>query len=64
MKAFIIAHKNEIYPMAVTVLFLVSEYLGTSEKFKSSSVFQAIRAGIAKLHAKQEAPKSEQPPAA
>lgn len=61
MKEFIIAHKNEVYGVVVTILFLVSEALGSSEKFKSSSVFQAIKAAIVKLYAKQ---KGEAPPAA
>jgi hypothetical protein len=60
MKTFLIAHKNEIYPMIVTALFLVSEYLGSTDKFKSSSIFQAVRSAIAKLHEKQNPP----PPAA
>ena len=65
MKEFLVSHKNEIYPVLVTILFLVSEYMGTSDKFKSSSLFQAIRAGVAKLHAKHNAPKNDDlPPAA
>lgn len=54
MKEYVIAHKNELYGIVVTILWLVSEYLGQTEKFKASNVFQAIRNGISKLKAKHD----------
>lgn len=64
MKEFIISHKNEILPVIFASLWLLCEYLANNPKYASNSIFQAIRAGVAKLHAKQEAKKDLPPPAA